>query len=214
MKSLIMLLVLALCVVPVCQAASSATISVSATVPNSLELSWGMAKVDSKLTDDSTDDTWTPNQTAMAFGDLRHYLANNQEAGIWFSQYYFPIFMSAITGGSKYKIQQTSSGLAKGAVKLPKAWGIAYIACWDTANNREVGCPEGATKGQPGPAEASNKVIYDSGTGAAMTTVRADYAIPLYKTGGGDPFPGYEPIPLNQQYGTYSGSVTISVVTY
>lgn len=212
LKAITATLFLLFAIAGMCMADSSANIDVSVNIPASLELSWGMSKVDSNLTSTPGDDSWTGNQTSMAFGTLQYKLADGTNAGTWFSRFYFPIFVSAITGGRKYKILQSSSGLSMGGTKLAKAFGVTAIACWDTTANVEVACS--GVKGTPGPAEATDKLLYDSGAAAAVVTLRADYAMPSYTGTGTAPFTGYEPIPLNQAAGTYSGTVTITVVTY
>jgi len=218
------LIILAMMFMPlysVCNAVTTTgPITVRATIPTGLlEFSWGMAKVDSMLTDDGgNDDVWTPNQTVMEFGTLRHYLnaGNTEEAGLWFSRYYYPIFIGVInTTGAKYFLKHSSNGLSKtGVGKLPKAWGIAALGCWDTAADAWVNCANQPGVGTPGPADTAgvNKILYDSGATTAGVSFRVDYSIPPLAVGGGDPFPGgFAKIPLSQTGGIYEGTLTITI---
>lgn len=198
----------------VCEAGpSTGAINVSATVPtNSLELTWSLSKVNSHFTDDGgVDDTWTT-ATSMGFGDLV-YLSQGttgDNVGQWFSQYYFPILLGVITtSGKQYTIKSASAGLSSSA-KLPKGWGIAQVGCYDTTSKKFITCPEG-TAGTATAAEGTVTLYTSANPPTKGLTVRADYAIPRYKSGGSNPFSSYEPIPLTQKGGTYSGTVTITV---
>lgn len=214
-SSVLISIIFVLTFVGIALAADSATIDVSAEVTVSTELTWGMAQADSQLTPDPADDTFIGNQTAMSFLTLRHTLADGTEAATWFSRYYYAVFMSAITGGARYQMQSSSTGLYNAdGVKLPKAWGMTAAACWDTVANAAIDCPSGASTGQAAPAEGT-VIIYESGDVDTRTiAIRADYAIPSYAADGGVPFTGFEPIPVNQPAGTYSGNVVITVVPY
>jgi hypothetical protein len=220
--SIILTVISLLALVAICEAATSATINISATVPSALELSWGMSKVDTTPDVYGDAEVWTPNQTAMAFGTMVHTYRDAagvvQESGRWFSRYYFPIFMSAITGGSKYKITHVSSGFTTGPATFPDAWGIGFIGCWDntTTPEREKTCPTGAIKGSNGTAKvaAPGKTLYDSGVGAETALVRVDYSIGPKKADGTEPFPGCVAVGLSQKGGDYSGTMTITLATY
>lgn len=221
MKKLILVIAgLLLATVSVAYAATSAAITVAAEVPTGTELSWGMSMVDSNLTTDPADDIWTDTGTTgnMSFGTLRHTLSGNVEAGLWYSQYYYAVFLGAMTGGVRYRFQNTAGALTRTSpttATIPAgAFGVAKVACWDTTNDVEITCPSGSTKGTIGTAVATNKILYDSGSGAAVVTVRVDYSLPPYGTGGTNPWTGFAPIPLSQGSGSYSSSLTISLVTY
>jgi hypothetical protein len=217
MKKLTMFaaLVFILSLASVCQAADSATIDVSAYVDPSIELTWGMAKVDSMLTADPGDDVFTGSQTVMDYGTLTHFLADGTtDAGTWYSRYYYAVFMSAITGGAKYQLQSQSDGLFSGGVKLPKAWAVKSVSCWDSIADASITCPTGSAVADPQSAEGT-VILYDSGAQDTSTIgIRADYAIPGYNADASVPFTGFEPVPVNQNAGTYAGQVRITVVAY
>lgn len=213
--SMFLALVFILSLASVCQAADSATIDVSAFVDPTVELTWGMAKVDSMLTADPADDVFTGNQTVMDYGTLSHLLADGtSEAGTWYSRFYYAVFMSAITGGAKYQLQSQSAGLFADTIKLPKAWAVKSVSCWNSVTDAAVPCPAGSAVADPQPAEGT-VILYDSGAQDTSTiAIRADYAIPGFNADGSDPFTGFEPVPVNQNAGTYAGQVKITVVTY
>ncbi|RJO63866.1 MAG: hypothetical protein C4540_05970 [Candidatus Omnitrophota bacterium] len=208
--SVVLALFLSVSLVATCYAASSAEIDVAVNLPSTIELSWGMAKVDSMLTEDPGDDAFTGNQTVMNFDQLRHLLADGiTEAGRWYSRYYYALFVSAVTAGQRYQLTSQSDGLWNGGTRLAKGWGVTAVSCWDTTADASMDCPSGAALGNPGPADGA-LVLYSSGDGAAVQTVRADYAIPNVPPAD----TGFEPIPLNQLSGDYTGKVTVSVVAY
>jgi len=228
MKKTIVLLIMAFLVlgVTICQASPNpSTINVSAQVPTGTEFNFWMIKGDSKFTPGSADDTFTA-ATIMDYGLLDHWLDGSlktEDAGVWFSQYYFGVFFSAITGGSKYKFFSTSSGLYNLTTKLPStgdAWGVTFLGCRELVDDGLGGqkdivkaCPSGSSLGSPGPASVTDKLIFDSGAGAGFAIVRADFAIPP-DVASGDPYPGWTGVPLSQKSGTYSGTLQIRMQTY
>lgn len=211
--SVLLALFLSLTLAAVVNAAPSADIDVNVDIQPELDLSWGMARVDSLGTADPADDVFTGDQSTMVYGDLTHTLTTGDEAGRWFSPIYYAVWATALTSGRPYTIQSQSEGLnSDEGVHLAKGWGVTSVKCWDTqANNGDgavMDCPGDAAVGEPAPAEGT-VVLYDSGSGAVVQTIRADYAIPNESPTTGTPF---ELIPLDQRTGAYSGLVTLSVV--
>ena len=72
--------------------------------------------------------------------------------------------------------------------------------------------PADASLGTGGPLQSTGKVLYSSGTSANLRTIQTYIGIPPYASGGGAPFAGHEPIPLDQKADSYSGTVTFTLV--
>jgi hypothetical protein len=200
----------------VCEAASVNTgpITVKANIPtNSLQLSWGLSRVDSFISEDGSNKAAWTDATAMDFGDLKTILKDGKtNAGLWFSQYFYAMFFGVTsTSGTQYTITSQSAGLTGPGGKLPKAWGVK-ANCFDTTANAFIVCPEGTALGMGGTPADATAVLYKSAAVPTKTvTIRADYGIPSFPSGGGAPFTGHAPIPLTQKGGLYQGTVTITV---
>lgn len=201
------------CGIGVAYAASSANIAVNAQVPNG---SPELAIIIKELTQ-ANQEPWTGTTvTEMNFGQLTHTLAGGGDAGVWYSQKYYCVFIFTTSFGNRYEVRSTNTGLSSGANTLPAgSFGLvpAYEAAdeWSPGNAQGVK-PVDAVVGDPGPAIITDKAIYRSEAGASNRIIRAFYSLPCYKTGGAVPFTGYTPIPLSQAAGTYTGTVTISIV--
>lgn len=154
--------------------------------------------------------------TTMNFGTLTHILADGTtDAGVWYSQKYYCVIIYTQSYGHKYEVRSTCAGLTSGGNSLPAgSFGLVpgYAAAdeW-SAGNAQGAKPTGAVLGDAGPAVATDKVIYTSEAAASNRILRAFYSLPCKTTGGGDPFTGYTPIPLNQPNGDYAGTVTITI---
>ncbi len=170
-----------------------------------------------KSLNQANQDPWTGTTvTQMDYGLLTHALSGGGDAGVWYSQTYFCVFIFTTSFGHAYEIRSTCSGLTSGANSLPSgSFGLtpSYIAQdeW-SAGNPQGAIATGATVGDPGSAIVTNKVIYRSEPAASNRIIRAFYSLPCYLTGGAVPFTGYTPIALSQAAGTYTGTVTISIV--
>lgn len=221
MKKMVYLLVVATFVLGLMvtsEAATSATVSATASVTSELELTASLFRVDSKNTDAFTDDTWdTTPSTSMAFGTLTHLLADGSEAGLLFSRpYYYVALLGGFTSGRRYMIRQTCSGLTGTAGTITEGFGVTYL---DGDPKQADGSsinpnPMSGTLGTPGTAVATNKTLYDSGTTGASRVIGAYYGIPPYKADGTAPFPGHTPISVDEAGGSYSGNVQFSLVLY
>lgn len=211
-----MLLALAVFVlfgVSACYAATSSNVGVNAAVPyQSPELSM----VIKELTEPNQLPWSGATVTSMAFGQLRHTLADGTEAGVWYSSKYYCVIIFTTSFGHQYEVRSTCNGLVSGSTRAPDgAFGLVpgYAAEdeW-SAGSPQGGQPAGSVLGSAGSAVATNKVIYRSEPAATNRIIRAFYSIPPYATGGALPFPGYQPMTLYQGDGTYTATVTISIV--
>jgi len=203
-------------------AASSVNIGVSAEVPDgSPEISVTILR----FTDGNPDNNpWTNSDevTSMNFGTLKHTFDDGSEAGLWFSDVGFCVVIYAQPYGQPYEIKSTCAGLVSenndtlpaGSFGLTPAYSEDDEWHWPGGSKKQGPMPNGAQLGTPGPAIATDKLIYSSEPGTATARIiQAYYSIPPKKKDGSDPYDGFEPIPLDQPPGTYTGIVTITIST-
>lgn len=199
----------------ICIAADIVNISATAVVPSS---SPEISVVIRKFTDGNPDNNpWTGSTevSSMGFGTL----TNAGSAGVWYSQAGFCVVIYAQPYGKPYEIKSTCLGLTSGANSLPAgSFGLTPVYSandewvWPGGSAAQGAMPAGASLGSAGLAIASNKLVYSSESGTATARIiQAYYGLPPYAAGGADPFPGYQPIPLTQAPGTYTGTVTITI---
>ena len=201
----------------ICLAQTSATVDVSADVAEQLELTVWIKRV----MDDQDPGTEGTTVTSMAFGSLTDTLANGDPAGALFSRTWFAAFLIANTAGRPYIIRQTADGLRDGANSIPSNCYLMtpdYIAddefTWPGGSQAQGPIPAGASLGPVRPATGTNRVIYTSGSAGLARIIRAYYAVTNGYKADGTPVPGFsgDAISLDQPAGSYTGSVTFSVV--
>ncbi len=118
------------------------------------------------------------------------------------------VFLSANTQGAPYSIMQTGTPMSNGTTILPDGACIVK-PIYDAADNGGLAMPAGASLGTGGTfTSASPKLLYQSEGGVAQArTVQALYSIT------DDPAAGATAdIPVNQGAGTYSSTVTYTLV--
>lgn len=203
------------------QAAQSVNVSGKAIVPS---LSPTVSVTILKFIDGNPDNNpWTGSTqvTSMDFDALTHLFNDNSEAGLWYSKAGFCIVIYAQAYGKPYDIKSSCAGVTSGTNSLPSgSFGLTPVYSaedkwvWSGGEKKQGPMPAGASLGSAGTAVATDKTIYSSepGTGTARI-LQAYYGLSPYKAGGAEPFPGYTPIPLNQAPGTYTATVTITIVT-
>lgn len=178
-----------------------------------------------KLTSACQEPSLGSDATSMDFGQLTHVLDTGEDAGLWFSASYYCVLIYTTSFGHRYEIKSTCAGLTSGANSLPAgSFGVTPqyrpedMWVWPGGSAAQGSQPALSLLGTAGSAVATDKLIYRSEPGASNRIIRAFYSLPNAKIspcGGGspvDPFPGYASIPLSQAAGTYSGTVTISIV--
>ncbi|MFH1854333.1 MAG: hypothetical protein ABH815_03365 [Candidatus Omnitrophota bacterium] len=225
-RSIIFLMIFSLAVVMCCmnlQAAPSASknITVNAVVPNlSVEIDITILK----FTDGNDDkDPWSNSTevTSMSFGALTNRLADGKGAGLWYAEAGFCVNVYAQGYGHKYEVKSTCTGLASGSNRLPdNSFGLTPVYSaddlWDitdpTSRQGDMPTATGAQLGSSGSAVATDMLIYRSDNPSTARIIQAYYGLPPYEIGGADPFPDFERIPLSQASGTYTGTVTITIV--
>ena len=213
------LAVITLLGIGVCHAATQKIIDVSASVPNT---SPEMSVTILKFTDGNPDNNpWTNSSqvTSMSFGTLRHIFDDGSEADLWFGNPGFCVVMFAQAFGNAYDLRSSCAGVTSGGNRFPdNSFGLTPVYSqydkwvWATGEKEQGVMPATATLGSAGSAVATNKLIYTSETAGSARILQAYYGLPPYKLDGSDPFPGFEPIPLDQPPGDYNGQVTISIV--
>lgn len=213
-KVMLLIALVSLLVTSAQQVAFSVDITVSAVVPNN---SPGDSIIIKELTTGGQDPWSGTTVSSMNFGTLTHDLIGGGDAGVWYSQKYYCVFMFTTSYGHKYEVRSSCSGLTSGANSLPTGSfgltpGYASQDEW-SPGNAQGAQPTGSVLGSAGPAitPGSYKAIYTSESAASNRIIRAFYSLPCYATGGANPFNGYIPIPLSQAAGTYSGTITITI---
>lgn len=188
--------------------ASSVSLQVQATVPETLELVYWIRKAPPGV---DPYGQGSSDASAINFGQLQWDENNN----IWVATHYFTVFLIGATGGRPYEIRQTCTGVVN-----PDGEDIndSFILTpgynpddeWSPGNPQGGGSidnpPSPDSLGTPGSAVATDKVIYQGNSGVARI-VRAYYGLAT-----GEPGTPGEPITGNQVAGTYTGTVTITLV--
>lgn len=156
--------------------------------------------------------------STMSFGQLIHKFADGTEAGAWFSDKWYAVFMYTSSFGHPYQITSTCAGLTSGGDSLPYGsfvlkpdYNAADKWVWVGGSAEQLAMPLGALLGTEGPAVGTNLLIYRSELAASNRIIRAYYSLPNPTA---TPPSGYNPIPLSQPSGTYSGTVTITIAAY
>jgi hypothetical protein len=217
--ALIVLTALGVGILPTAFAASQKIINVNAEIPaNSAQISVTILK----FTDGNPDDNpWTNSQEVdtMDFGQFTYTLADNSNAGIFYSPAGFCAVIFAESFGKPYDIMSSCQGISDGAYSLkPGSFGLTpnysesdkfIFPGGEKLNGTFPG--NGANLGPAGPA-VGDKLIYTSENGVATSRIlQAYYGFPPFKAGGALPFPNYTPIELTQAPGKYSGTVTLTI---
>lgn len=201
-------------------AASSETIAVNAQVP---EFSPTITIVILKFTDGDPDgNPWTNSSiaTSMDFGKFTYLLADNSNAGMFYSPTGYCVNIYADSFGKPYEIRSSCLGVSDGIHSLPTgSFGLTPVYSetdeWKYSGGavKQGSIPAGATLGTSGPAIDPNKLVYSSESGVGSARIlQAYYGFPPLKAGGAFPFNGFVSIPLTQASGQYSGTVTLTIV--
>ena len=195
-----------------CYAASSATISVTANVPDNTP---SLDIVIKELSIPDQDPTTGTTVTTMNFGSLTNKLADGSDAGVWYSPKYYCVFIYSTAFGHHYEVLSTCPGLSDGGNTLPEGSFMltpGYSPTDEWSNGDPQGQqPPGSTVGEVTSGIRTNMLLYHSETAGSDRIIRAFYALPSYLPGGGNPYPGYTPIPEIQAPGSYAGTVTLTI---
>ena len=194
---------LALCAGGMAFAATTVNVAVKAVVPSSLALT---SSIRSAAPGQDPFGPGSADATTIDFGTLTFDTTNN----IWVASKYFAVFLIATTSGRPYVIQQTNSGIASGASNLNANMLMTpdYQSADKLGTTAQGLIPAGDSVGPATLSFGTNKHIYDSTSGLSRI-VRAYYGL---ATGAPGEPTGSAPITTNKLSGTYSGSITFSVV--
>ena len=193
-------------------AATEKIIDVSAAVPDSTA---EITVVIRQLTAAGQDPFSGNEVQRMDFGILTHLLADQSEAGVWYSPTYFAVIIFSNSFGKQYEIRSSSNGFASGGNTLPDN-SLVLTPGYAAADEFSAGVaqgdqPAGSELGTAGPAKATNALIYRSELAGSNRIIRAFYSLPSLGAGGAVPFANFEPVPLSQTVGTYTGTVTVTI---
>ncbi|RKY32288.1 MAG: hypothetical protein DRP74_02950 [Candidatus Omnitrophota bacterium] len=208
---------------------SAPPIKASATIDEEMVIVVDVFRVDSKGTNDFTDDEWlTTPVSVMNFGTLLHTYIDpvtmeEKEAGcLYSSPYYYVALISAFTSGREYNIVSENYGLDGDYGTLIKGFAVTHIDAHPKDPRSASGyinataAPADSNTGNPGLAAVGEKLLYYSGSAGHSRTIAVGFGIPpKYDTSGAEPYPGYATndfIPVDTPSDTYSGDVTFSVV--
>ena len=206
MKQLLKLLVFGFLFIPAAAsyALPTADVDVRAVVPEQLDLAVTVRKVP------ASQEPYGPGSSEVSsidFGTLAFDDTNN----IFVSNDYFSVFLVATTSGRAYRIQQTNNGvISTGGGDLNNNLVLTpdYQAADEIGGNPQGTLPGGDSLGSAQLSFGAGKVIYNGNAGLSRR-VRAYYGI---ATGAAGEPAGAEPITTNKLAGTYTGTVTFSVV--
>ena len=143
--------------------------------------------------------------TEINFGDLVW------EVDKWRADKYFTVFLLVTNNEGPYRITQSSTGFYSGSADLNSH--VIVTPGYENADEWSPGSPQGAkpagdSEGEASLAAVTGHVIYNGNSGEARI-VRAYYGIAT--DAPGEPA-GAEPITGDQTAGTYTGTVTFSLV--
>lgn len=220
MLSCCLMIVMAVFKVGALNAATSVSLSTTATVSaSSPELTVILKQIDDG---DPDKNPWTGSTdvTSMTLGPLIHIFDDGKDAGIWFAKRFFAAMIFTQSFGKPYNINSSSTGLTSGTNTLP---GAAFVlapgyAAEDRFNgadplSEQGPMPTGASLGAKGSAVGTDKLVYSSETGTTVKgrILRAFYGVPPKNADGTDPYSGWVGVPLSQAPGSYSGTVTLTI---
>ena len=185
-------------------AATTASFGVQAEVPQELSLSSWI-----RYAPPGGDPygTGSGDASGLDFGTL----TKDTTYGIWTPEKYFTVFLLASTSGRPYRIQQSCTSFLSGTKSLNTSLIMTpdYESLDEIVEDESQGSmPSGDSLGSAALAVGVNKVIYTGNAGLSRI-VRAYYGL---ATGDSGEPSGAEPITADQVSGTYSGTVTFSVV--
>jgi hypothetical protein len=192
------------CACGIAFAASSVNVTVRAVIPSQLDLSYWIRYAP------PGGDPYGPgsgDSTSIDFGTLTFDTTNS----IWVPSKYFSVFLLPTSSGRAYTLQQTNNGVTAPAGSNLNS-NLIMTPDYQTAD--EIGgvpqglMPAGDSLGVPALSYGANKIIYTGNAGESRI-VRSYYGI---ATGAPGEPTGAQPITSSKPAGTYTGTVTFSVV--
>ncbi len=208
----------------------------SATVPSVLGFS--LASVVQLNADAGETNPFTQGVTQTSpnfdFGTLRNVTDNAGNFLYMRGQFYYYVLMIATTSGRRYEITESGTQLTSGGGATIANESVLLIPDYQWLDQlggvAQGGPPSGAFVGPPATACATNSVVYQSDTAGVAKLVRAIVTIGGPQAGASFPFnfsQGFngstgqgtqqqftlwKPITPSQPTGTYTGTVTFTLV--
>lgn len=196
MKKLLTVLAAALVISAPAMAATTQTVSASASVNAVLDLTMSVFKLDAAGLP-----TGSNLGTSMPFGALLDDTAN----GVKYGASAYAVFLGTNSSSRAYNIKATMPAMSNGATTLPTAMGMSVVSAkagtadivGDTFSTTQVN------------AIMTNATIYTSNTAGQSASIQLVYGI----SGGAatPPFTGWQPILLSQASGTYTANATYTI---
>ncbi len=223
-RTLVVIALMGIVTYSLCWAAPSAskTLSVSAVISNhSPEMDITILKFtdgnpDNNPWTNSTDVTSTMN---LDFGTLVHTYVEGgvtKDYGVWISDAGFAVIVYTQGFGTKYEVRSSCAGvgtLPAGGFGVTPVYSALDEWVWPDGSRHQQGDkPTAAVLGTDGTAIATNKAVYTSESPSTARIIQVYYGMPPKKADGSVPFSGWTGIPLTQAAGTYTGTVTLSIV--
>ncbi len=176
----------------------------------------------------NTDDPWTKCNsgtvyTTINFDTLKHKImvkGKEEEAGCFYGENFFMVFLyPSAWGGAGYTLQQQFTWAdptfqQESLVFTPVYVPEDMLKPLSQGGVQQGGLPSGASVGVKGAATGTAyKKIYDSGSSGLNRIVRAIYGIPPIPESGikNDIYNGWQPVPLTQKAGPYTGTLSITI---
>ena len=157
----------------------------------------------------------------LDFGTLGHTYVDpldgqTKDAGVWFSQNGYCVVVYTQGFGKKYEVRSSCAGvgtLPAGGFGVTPVYSALDEWVWPDGSRHQQGTkPTDAVVGSAGTAVATNKAVYTSESPSTARIIQIYYGLSPKKSDGSVPFPGWTGIPLTQAAGTYTGTVTLSIV--
>lgn len=162
--------------------------------------------------------------TTLAFGTLQPGVGPVVEGpGVWYSPDYYCVQIYTQGYSFKYEVRSSCSGIGtisntNSYFVLTPVYNAGDLFDPNDPNSDQGAKPAAATVGTIGSAIATNKVIYASEVAPSTSRIlQAYYSIPQHPfdaAGNALPIPytGWTGLPLSQASGSYTGTVTLSIV--
>lgn len=203
MKRIITLFILMMSITFLCLAADSQSIQVKATIPQTDGLTVTVHRVL------ASDNTWvkTSNIDNIDFGRLYF----DETYNIWRSYYYYAVDVSINSNAANWTVTHATTNITNGSENLDNNINVTFTK----VVKRSDGTDSESELAKVSYADSNNKKFTKSDISGGW--LRIYYGI---ATGNKDPdkddfvdAPGVVPIGMDKPYGTYTGTVTLTLAT-
>jgi hypothetical protein len=197
---------------------AAAELVVTADVPtNSSSLTTTILKF---LDGDPDKNPWTNSsvENTLDFGELTYLFPDGSNAGAFFSRAGYCVVIVVEPFGKPFNITAGCTGvsdtnghtLPAGSFGMIPVYSNADVWKFPGGQTLQGDLPAGASLGVSRPVVPGG-LVYSSESGTATARIVQLYlSLGTFLSGGGTPFDGYVPIPLTQQPGHYTATVTLT----